>query len=106
MPSDDPIVLLSESRLKTLLEEATERAARRILRAATDPAAGERPGKEWLTNVEAMEYLGLSRPTLARYRAAGKLPYSKPVGGSNVYYRLEDVKALLEASAVERETVT
>ena len=51
--------------------------------------------KAWLTNPEAMEYLGLSRPTLARYRAAGTLPFSKL--GSNIYYRVIDVEALLEA---------
>ena len=45
-----------------------------------------------------MRLLGLSKPTLARYRAAGTLPYSKV--GSSVYYRLEDVEALLARHAV------
>lgn len=50
--------------------------------------------KRWLTNEEAMEYLGLSRSTLNRYRMEGKIPYSKV--GQNVYYRLEDIEELLE----------
>jgi len=52
--------------------------------------------KSWLTNVEAMDFLGLSRPTLSRYRAAGKLRYSKI--GKNIFYRLSDIEATLERS--------
>ena len=52
-------------------------------------------GKAWLTQPEAQKYLGLSKPTLARYRAAGKLPYSKV--GSSCFYRLVDLEALLES---------
>ncbi len=55
----------------------------------------DRPSKAWLTNAETMEYLALSRPTLARYRADGRLPFSKI--GSSIFYRLEDVEALLES---------
>ena len=55
----------------------------------------DRPGKAWLTNAECREYLGLSKPTLARYRAAGTLPYSKI--GSSIYYRLSDLEGMLEA---------
>ena len=60
----------------------------------------DRPGKSWLTNKEAQDYLGLSKPTLARYRASGALPYSKV--GSSVYYRLVDVEALLERNLVAK----
>lgn len=60
--------------------------------------------KAWLTNPEAMQYLGLSRPTLARYRASGKLPYSKV--GSSIYYRLSDVEALLESHQIRSEQAT
>jgi excisionase family DNA binding protein len=71
-----------------------EDAVRKALPRQMEP---ERPGKNWLTNAEAMDYLGLSRPTLARYRKSGTLPYAK-VGG-NVFYRLSDVEALLEQHA-------
>ena len=40
-----------------------------------------------------MTELELSRPTLARYRADGTLPYAKL--GQSVYYRLADIEALL-----------
>jgi len=74
-----------------------QRAAERTLTDVVDrlTSAEKTTGKAWLTNAEAMEYLGLSRPTLARYRAAGTLPYSKL--GSSIYYKLESVEALLES---------
>lgn len=87
-----------------------ERAFRRVIRdelkslptPTPDLRTSEahRPGKSWLTNAEAMDFVGLSRMTLQRYRDAGKLPYSKI--GSNVYYRRDDIVALLEAGAVDR----
>ena len=78
-----------------------QRAAERTLTEVVDrlTSAEKTNGKAWLTNAEAMDYLGLSRPTLARYRATGKLPYSKV--GSNIYYRVQDVEALLE-SGIQR----
>ena len=78
--------------------ERFQRAAERTLTEVVDrlTSAEKTTGKAWLTNAEAMAYLGLSRPTLARYRAAGKLPYSKV--GSSIYYRLTDVEAMLESN--------
>jgi excisionase family DNA binding protein len=49
---------------------------------------------EWVNNTEAMKLLGLSRPTLQRYRTTGKLPFSKV--GSNIYYRRSDLDNLLK----------
>jgi excisionase family DNA binding protein len=94
MEAPNALVLIPEARLRALLEEAGEKVARRVLKGATDAAAATRPDKGWLTNSEACKYLGLSKPTLARYRASGKLPYSKV--GSSVYYRRGDVEALIE----------
>ena len=81
-----------------------QRAAEKTLTEVVDrlTSAEKTTGKAWITNKEAMEYLGLSRPTLARYRAAGKLPYSKV--GSSVYYRLQDVEELLESNLVRNGT--
>ena len=76
--------------LRPIIRDAVKEALPSISIADRD-----RPSKMWLTNAEAMEYLGLSRPTLARYRAAGTLPYSKL--GSSIYYKLESVEALLES---------
>ena len=77
-----------------------QRAAEKTLTEVVDrlSSAEKTADKSWLTNAEAMEYLGLSRPTLARYRAAGTLPYSKV--GSSIYYRLTDVETLLESNMV------
>lgn len=50
--------------------------------------------KEWLTNAEAMDFLGSSRATLQRLRVSGKLAFSK-VNGS-IYYKRTDVLDLLE----------
>ncbi|MEO1075540.1 MAG: helix-turn-helix domain-containing protein [Bacteroidota bacterium] len=75
--------------LRPLVEEAVANALPDI------PSSGAEP-KAWLTNREAMEYLGLSKATLARYRKDGTLPHSKV--GANVFYRFADVDALLKAS--------
>ena len=77
-----------------------EEAAACVLAVAHHRAPELKAGKKWLTNPEGMEFLGLSRPTLQRYRASGKLPYSK-VGG-NIYYKLADLEALLEAHMQSR----
>ena len=77
-----------------------ERAAERVLAEAVGRLTSNnaKPEKAWLTNREAQGYLGISRATLARYRADGTLPYSKV--GQSVFYRLADVEALLEAARV------
>ena len=80
------------------LTRAIEPMIREAIQSALPASDAVRPGKGWLTNAETMTYLGLSRPTLARYRKDGRLPYSKV--GSSVFYRLADVEALLEANAV------
>lgn len=59
-------------------------------------------GKEWLTNEKAMEYLGCSRSTLARYRRDGRLRYSKV--GNGVYYRRTDIESMLSAGLIDPET--
>ena len=81
------------------VETAVERAVSRLApRFRLDER--DRPGdaKAYLTNAEAQKYLGLSKPTLARYRADGTLPFSKV--GASVYYRLSDIEALMERNAV------
>jgi excisionase family DNA binding protein len=49
--------------------------------------------KEWLSNSEVMSLLQVSRSTLSRHRASGKLPFSKV--GSCVWYRRQDVEQML-----------
>ena len=62
------------------------------LRRKDHPASKE---KLWLSNSEAMEYLGLSRSTMQRYRDAEMLPFARL--GSNIYYRRQDIEDLLES---------
>lgn len=90
----EPVIVTTKTALVAVVAEAVARALRQSA-PEPEPAA---PGFGWVTNKEAMRLLGLSKPTLARYRAAGTLPYSKV--GSSVYYRLEDVEALLARHAV------
>lgn len=91
----DPVIVNTKGALVRAVEEGVERA----INTARSEWERERrevaPGFGWITNARAMELLGLSRPTLARYRASGKLPYSKI--GSSIYVRLSDLEALLES---------
>lgn len=59
-----------------------------------DNAHPEAINKEWLTNSEAMDFLGLSRSTMQRYRDSGILTCSRI--GTNIYYRRLDLIDLLE----------
>lgn len=56
----------------------------------------EPPKKEWLTNREAMYFLGVSRATMQRYRRDGRILYSK-IGSGSLRYRRADLVAFLEA---------
>lgn len=94
-PEANPIFVTSKARLRRELTDIIKP----LVRAAVEeirPADAE--PKAFLTNDEACAYLGLARPTLAKYRANGTLPFSK-LGGS-VFYRREDVEAILDARRV------
>ena len=96
-PPMEPVIVTSKTQLAEAVEAAVERAVSRLApRFRVDER--DRPSKAFLTNAEAQAYLGLSKATLARYRADGTLPYSKV--GANVYYRLSDLEALLEENVV------
>jgi excisionase family DNA binding protein len=83
-----------EQALRPILDEyfAAIRPDQRTAEAHRRELPGE--PKEWLTNTELQQYLGVSKMTLQRYRDSKALPYSKV--GSNVYYRRADVLDLLE----------
>lgn len=93
----DPHFITAQNKLTATVEAAVERAVKKLLdgRAQNADAPG---GKDWLTNKEAQAYLGLSKATLARYRADKTLPYSRV--NAAVYYRLADIEALLERGLV------
>lgn len=70
-----PVIVTSQNRLDAAVSEAVKRGVREAL-AQLQSAEDERPGFGWVDNDAAMRMLNLSRPTLARYRAAGMLPYA------------------------------
>lgn len=88
------LIVTSPTELRALVRDEVRQAVAEAqpIRVA---APKHHPGIGWLSNRQAMKALGLSRPTLARYRAQGVLPYSKL--GSNIYYRVADVQSVLEA---------
>ena len=90
------LTLTSPRELEQLVSAAVERAV--IKHLPSNRVAGNAP-KEWLSNREAREFLGLSKTTLQRYRTSGQLPYSK-IGGA-IFYRYEDVVAVLEANLIK-----
>ena len=97
MNTQDPVIVCTKSALTRAVAAAVEEGVSRFSKKHLE-ANESKPTFGWVTNVRAMQLLGLSRPTLARYRAAGTLPYSKV--GSNIYYRVQDVEALLESNLV------
>jgi excisionase family DNA binding protein len=50
-------------------------------------------GSEFISNKEAMALYGLSRPTLQRYRASGRLAFTRI--GTKIWYRRTDLEELL-----------
>lgn len=99
METAQPVIVTSKNRLREIATEVltpiVKEAVRELLPDNSEPDA-----KAFLTNEEACRYLGLAKPTLARYRADGTLPFHKV--GSSVYYRREDVEALIERGRVTK----
>jgi hypothetical protein len=51
---------------------------------------------EWLDKEETMRILKCSERTLQSLRDRGILAYSRPLGGTKMFYRRKDVMALFE----------
>ena len=86
------LILTTPEDLRRLVQEEIARFERQESEAQArthDPLA-----KEWLTNNEAMDFLGLSRSTMARYRKNGILLFTQIK--TNIYYRRSDLIELLE----------
>lgn len=58
----------------------------------------------WMTVEEAMAYLKVSRPTLYRFMAEGKVKYYKLAGTGTRRFRKEDLDALLEPGQPKAST--
>lgn len=95
------ISLIQAQSALSRFERAAESVIEKKLDTLLDRLQTERREFGWVTNEQAMILLGLSRATLARYRADGTLPYAKPFG-QDVYYRVADIEALMERSVVGR----
>ena len=87
------LVLTKKDDLRRVLREEIDGAFERGLQRGDGPAR-----KEWLSNREALDLLGLSKASLQRYRKSGLLPYSKL--GGNIFYRYDDLVRVLERHAV------
>ena len=89
-------LILSRSDIERIATATAEVVTDNILARLKPADAG---AKEWLSNREAMAFLGLSKTTLQRYRTSGRLPYAK-LGGS-IFYRYSDLVSVLEANLVD-----
>ena len=85
------VIVTSKKDLQRIVNASVEAATAKILAQVQPAASGP---KEWLTNREAMAFLGLSKTSLQRYRSSGRLPFSKIEG--SIFYRYADLVAVLE----------
>src|SRR5690625_7373299 len=100
------VVVTSSKDLRAIVREELERIhlKRPDRRTSGARAAEAKLDIGWLSNEEAQKAMGLSRATLARYRADGTLPYSKL--GQNIFYKTDDIKAALQGRSEERRVGT
>ena len=91
------LIVTTKKDLQRIVNDSVEAATAKILSQVQQTASGV--PKAWLTNREAMDFLGLSKTSLQRYRSSGRLPFSK-IGG-NIYYKYSDLVAVLEANLVK-----
>ena len=87
----DPVIVVALSQLRGLISEAVQEAlgdAIGQLNAKSDSDG------EWVTTRHLVAELGVSKSTIARWRANG-LPYAKATGGV-VLYKRSDVNQFLE----------
>ncbi|NBB84875.1 MAG: helix-turn-helix domain-containing protein [Bacteroidetes bacterium] len=91
-----PTIVTDAEDLREIIREEAA-AAVQLAKERTPAPAGR---KEYLTNTEAQKYLDVSASTLARYRDAGKLSYSKM--GRFVFYKRADVVAMLDAAHITK----
>ncbi len=77
-----------------------EKLLRRVVDESVTPVESVAKPKEWLTNKEALNFLGLSKATLQRLRRSGQLSFSK-VNGS-IFYERKDIIDLLERNRRSR----
>lgn len=84
------VIVTSEESIRAIIGDEVDRR----LQSQPEIVSNINTDFEWISNSDAMKMLSLSRPTLQRYRASGKLAFSKV--GSNIYYRRTDLNNLLK----------
>jgi len=87
---DQVVLITSPTEARRVIGEVTKEVLSNLVK---DLQPSE--PKTWMTNREAMEYLGVSKATLQRYRSDGRLPFSKVDG--LIFYRCSDISAFLDA---------
>ena len=92
----EPVIVTSEKQIRRIVSDALQTTLPQLL-STLKPVSEQ--GKEWLTEVEARKFLGWSKTTMQRRRSDGTLPFSKVHG--SLFYRLDDILALLEANLVK-----
>ncbi len=85
------VVVSSQADLRQIIRDELRTTLPPLLADLKPTASGP---KEWFTNKAAMDFLGLSKTTLQRYRSSGRLPFSKLEG--SIFYRYADLVAALE----------
>lgn len=85
------LILTSRGDLQDLIQDAIKRTS--DLKKPHTQVNGS-VAKNWLTTNEVIAFLGVSRPTLSRFRAKKILPYSKI--GKAIYYRRADIEKMLQ----------
>ena len=58
----------------------------------------EAPSAKWIDNVQFCKLLNIGTRTAQNYRDNGVIPFSTPTPNGKVYYKLEDVEALMNAA--------
>lgn len=86
------IVITPQNELRRIVADEITKAL-----AASKPTTKLQPKKEIFTNRQAMDYLGVSRSTLQRWRGDGTLKFRK-INGS-IRYTRDDLDNMLEAAA-------
>ncbi len=88
------LIAFTEDDLKALMLEAAELAVSRAFAALNLPGQENITGNEKpITGKELCAFLGISAPTLIRYRKKGRIPSIK-IGSKILYNRGDVVKAL------------
>jgi len=90
------VIVLTEEQFDSKLEFAFRKVAAELLIEKKAPLPPKKKGT-WLRSAATRKYLdNISKRTLQRYRDAGIVEFSKI--GSVIWYRQEDLDALLEAN--------